>query len=208
MSRPCPYPHGWRTGSGLLRCPLQRGSQATPRHPSSQRRSQRVQNQHHPGKSSPQTLVSAPWLHFLSTQCGCQSCPLPLTLWPQVKQSGPLRLRDHTAGMDGRGRGGQRSRPGDRKQSSQRVSRPRQGSTDLASPEGGASTRKATPQAWCGPAGQGGKVGGDSHQGLAPANRVDGPQTAVSLKAEQPAALAPGCQLRSSGVRASPARKH
>ena len=110
MSRPCPYPHGWRTGLGLLLCPLQRGSLATPRHLSSQRRSQRVQNQHHPGKSSPQTLVSAPWLHFLSTQCGCQSCPLPPTRWPQVKQSGQLRLRDHTAGMDGRGRGGQRSK--------------------------------------------------------------------------------------------------
>ena len=98
--------------------------------------------------------------------------------------------------------------PGDRKQSSQRVSGPRQGSAHLAATDGGASTRKATPQAWCGPAGQGSKGGGDSHQGLAPAHRVDGPQTAVSLMAEQPAALAPGSQLRSRWTRASAARKH
>ena len=110
MSRPCPYPHSWRTDLGLLRYPLQCGSQATPRHLSSQRRSQSVQNQHRPGKSRPQTLVSDPWLHFLSTQCECQSCPLPPAVWPQVKQSRPHRLRDHTAGMDGRGRGGQRNK--------------------------------------------------------------------------------------------------
>ena len=83
--------------------------------------------------------------------------------------------------------------------------RPQAGSTHLAAIEGGASTRKATPPAWCGPAGQG---GGDSHQGLAPAHRVDSPQMAVSLMAEHPAALVPGSQLRSRWARASAARKH
>ena len=60
-------------------------------------------------KSSFQTLVSVPWLLFLSTRCGCQSCPLTPTSWPQAEQSLLIRRRGHTAGMDGRGRGGWRN---------------------------------------------------------------------------------------------------
>ena len=104
---------------------------------------------------------------------------------------------------------GKGTRLGDRKQSSQRVSSPRQGRTHLAATQGGDSTQKATPQAWCGPPGQGRQGGWGQPPGPgACAQRVERPQMAVSLMAEQPAALALGSQLRSSGTRAGPATKY
>lgn len=129
-SRPLSLPHSWRTGLGLLRYPLQHGSQAL-RHLSSQRRSPRVQNQHRPGKSSPQTLVSAPWLHSCPQSVGASLALCHQPVAPdkavQTPQAGGSHSRD---GWQGQGLLG--TRPGDRKQSSHGVSSPRQGRTHLA----------------------------------------------------------------------------
>lgn len=89
--------------------------------------------------------------------------------------------------------------PGDRKLSS----------PERAAPGRTGHTRPAAPQAWCTHTrGKEGRAGRDGCQGLAPAQRAECPQMAAALMAQQPAALAPGGrQLRSSGTRASPARR-
>lgn len=143
-----------------------------------------------------------PPLPFLPTRCGRTPTPSlalchPHPVAPTRVVLAPQAERPHRAGwMVGAGVAGGAS-PGDRKQSS----------PEQAAPGRTGHTRPGALLA----ARSGGKEGrrGDGRRGLAPAQRAERPQTAAALMAQQPAALAPGGhQLRSSGTRASPARRH
>ena len=120
-------------------------------------------------------------------------------MWSEMRQEGQLELRGRTEQGGWEGRVARGARPGDRKQSS----------PERAAPGRTGHTWAAVPQAWCGPhRGQGRQAGG---QPLGPGACAESRASsdAAALMAQQPAALAPGGhQLRSSGNRASPARRH
>lgn len=145
---------------------------------------------------------ACPRLPFPPTQCGRTPTPSLALCQPHPvapERSRPRRLRGRTEQGGWEGRVARGARPGDRKQSS----------PERAAPGRTRHTWAAAPQAWCGPhRGQGRQAGG---QPLGPGACAESRASsdAAVLMAQQPAALAPGGhQLRSSGNRASLARRH
>ena len=101
--RPCPCPRSWRTGVGLPRPPT--SPAGLPGRAQIPQRPEEVPRGAEPALSQ-QVRLPDPRRPFLSTQVWVAT-PTP---WPQPERSRPLRLRIARSRVDGRGRGGHRSR--------------------------------------------------------------------------------------------------